>query len=208
MLIGCQTWLTWGCTIAHQDLRKVPPWLQHPAELDSFAYFPVFHHLITSSIRLISLWWCVDPWDEQQTTEPSTRVGEPSVATCSGAHKHSLSMLTLFITRGLGRDCWHCEMLAWAWEAATVLSPWVFLVPFAQIKSLSWEMQMTKINGFLAALVFWGPPGFICGVAGVAQGILGWSGCHSAVSEFYSAFTLSVLGLVYGCSVVSNFATP
>lgn len=70
----------------------------------SWIVLPISHHLISSSIRLISLWWRVDPRDEQQTTEPSTRVGEPSVATCSGAHKHSLSMLTLFITWGLGTD--------------------------------------------------------------------------------------------------------
>ena len=64
----------------------------------------------------------MDPRDEQRTTKPSTGVGEPSVAAGAGAHKHSLSVLTLFITQGLGRDSWHCEMLAWAWEAVTGLS--------------------------------------------------------------------------------------
>ena len=133
------------------------------------------------SLCPFSLWWCVDPWDEQQTTGPSLRVGDPSAAACPGSHKHSLSTLTLFITWGLGRDSWHCEMLAWAWEAVTGLSPWMFLVPFAQIKSFSLEMQMIKIHGFLAVVVFWESLGFICGAAGAAQGILWWSGCHAAV---------------------------
>lgn len=59
------------------------------------------------------------------------------------------------------------------------LSPWVFLVPFAQVKGLSWETQMAKIDGFLAVLVFWECPWFIDGADGATQRILGWSGHHS-----------------------------
>lgn len=55
---------------------------------------------------------------------------------------------------------------------------------------------MAKINGFLA-VAFWGSPWFICGAAGATQGISGWLGGHSTVSEFRSAFILYMLGLGY-----------